>query len=126
MVAKTKKLQKLVRRSVFRLPSALSYRKLTENEIDREYSLNSMQHRDNEDVFDLTERISINYNRNEDSQEDEYDVTLIRRANPISEGETSEGSDEHYVDEQRPFDVNRWISSMLFKFVGKSSMPLVP
>jgi hypothetical protein len=126
MVAKTKKLQKIVRRSVFRLPSALNHRKLTENEIDREYSLNSMQHRDNEDVFDLTERISVNYNRNEDSQEDEYDFTLIRRANPISEGETSEDSEERDVDEQRPFDVNRWISSMFFKFIGKPSMPLAP
>ncbi len=84
--------------------------------IDHDLEQTGLQQRDNGEDFDLTGRVSVLYYRNEDSKEDEYDLTLIRRANPISEGEAIEDSDDiHQGCEQ---NMNRWISSVLYKFIG--------
>lgn len=114
MVAQTEKRLKMSSGAVFRVCNRRKW-------IDHDLVQTGLQQRDNGEDFDLTGRVSVLYYRNEDSKEDEYDLTLIRRANPISEGETIEDSDIHQGCEQNPFDMNRWISSLLFKFIGKNS-----
>ena len=114
MVAQTEKVLKMKSGTVFRLRHCRKW-------IDHDSEQTCLQQRESGDDFDLTERVSVHYYRNEDVKEDEYDLTLIRRANPISEGETSEDSDRHHGCEQNPLDMNRWITSVLFKFMGKNS-----
>mmetsp|Transcript_19922 Transcript_19922/g.28347 ORF Transcript_19922/g.28347 Transcript_19922/m.28347 type:complete len:124 (+) Transcript_19922:296-667(+) len=117
MVARTGGTQPNRMHSVFRFPRTSRNRKWAIDETDNS---KSPQHRDSGDVFDLSERENPKNDRYHDESEDYYDVTIIRRANPISERDAGSDGDNE-ISEIMPFPLNHWLASMFHLTKRKNS-----
>ena len=113
MVVQTREEQK--RRTVFRRRRAGDDRKITIKGFDEEPHSTTPVHENSDDLVDISERENTSVERNPEALEHNYDITLIRRANPIYDSDLDSDSEQE-TNALIPQAADHWIASIFRRF----------